>query len=363
MTHFFQQMSSEISVEDFYFFFQTLVVISIAVLASFFLKIFLKSKLLLESYELSGSWGSLFLHLVEKTKLIPVIVFVGYTFMLFAQPTEDIPISLKYLLYFAFVYQAVVWSLATVKFYQNRLDRKFQEKHISSVGILFIFIRIAVIAIIVLFAMNQIGVDIKSLLAGLGIGGIAVALAAQNILSDIFASLSIIFDRVFTVGDVIIFGVKIGTVEHIGIRSTRIRSITGELIVYSNKKLLDEMIHNYKTLTRRRITHNFGVEYGTNHLSLQSIPIWVKAIVEEVPQADFGWCNFIRYADSSLLFEFVFWVNAPEYIKYLEVQQSILFKMNEKFYNEGVKFAFPSRTIYMEKEKDYSAELETKNRK
>jgi small-conductance mechanosensitive channel len=207
--------------------------------------------------------------------------------------------------------------------------------------------RLAVWSLVLLLALDNLGFNITALLAGMGIGGIAVALAAQNILGDLFASLSIVLDKPFVVGDFIVVGEQLGTVEYIGLKTTRIRSLGGEQIVFSNTDLLGSRIRNYKRMQERRVVFGFGVVYQTPHEKLQTIPGMVREIIGKLDRARFDRAHFKEYGDSSLNFEVVYYVLSADYNVYMDIQQAINLELFRRFQEDGIDFAYPTRTLYV----------------
>ncbi len=200
-----------------------------------------------------------------------------------------------------------------------------------------------------IFLLDNLGFDISAVIAGLGIGGIAVALAAQSILGDLFSYFTIFFDKPFELGDYILVGDKNGTVEHIGIKTTRIRALSGEQLVFSNTDLTSSRIHNFKKLQKRRITFQIGVIYETHEEKLQKISDIVEKIIKEEQNAQFDRGHFKSFGDFSLNFEFVYYVLSADYAKYMDVQQVINYKIFEQFSKEGIEFAYPTQTLFMNK--------------
>lgn len=186
-----------------------------------------------------------------------------------------------------------------------------------------------------------------ALVAGLGVGGIAVALAAQNILGDLFASLTIVFDKPFLIGDFIIVGEHLGTVEHIGLKTTRLRSLTGEQLVFSNTDLLNSRIRNFKRMQERRIVFTIGVSYGTPYHAIAAIPGIIRNIVEDTAQVRFDRAHFKEYGTYSLNFEVVYWVLSPEFALYMDIQQQINLEIFRRFEEEGIQFALPMQNLYL----------------
>jgi small-conductance mechanosensitive channel len=207
--------------------------------------------------------------------------------------------------------------------------------------------RVVVWAFALLLGLDQLGFDVTALVAGLGIGGIAVALAMQNILGDLFASAAIVLDKPFMVGDFIVVGEHAGTVEKVGLKTTRVRSLSGEQLVFSNALLLNAQLRNFKRMNERRIAFAIGVTYETPLEKLRALPGWLKAAVEAQPKARFDRAHFKSYGDFSLNFEIVYYVLSAEFNVYMDTQQGINLTIYEKLAQEGVQFAYPTRTLYL----------------
>jgi small-conductance mechanosensitive channel len=200
-----------------------------------------------------------------------------------------------------------------------------------------------------LLILSNLGIDISSLIAGLGIGGIAIALAIQNILGDLFSSFAIYFDKPFEVGDFIIVGEQKGTVEKIGIKTTRIRALQGEEIVIANNDLTNARIHNYKKMKLRRANFSLGVTYNTSSKKLAKIPQLITKIINSNKLAKLDRVHFSSFEDSSLNFDIVYYVQSADYSDYMDIQQEINLKIVDKFEQEKIEFAFPSQTVYLAK--------------
>ncbi len=220
---------------------------------------------------------------------------------------------------------------------------------LSTLGLFKLTIRTAVWGIVFLLVLDNFGVDITALIAGLGVGGIAVALAVQNILGDLIASLSIILDKPFEVGDFIIVDDLLGTVEHIGIKTTRVRSLSGEQLVFANSDLLSSRVRNFKRMYERRIVFKIGVTYQTPSEKLKIIPDMIKAALERHEEVRFDRSHFQGFGDFSLNFETVYYVLKPDYNLYMDIQQAINLELYEKFEAEGIEFAYPTQTLFIEK--------------
>ena len=203
--------------------------------------------------------------------------------------------------------------------------------------------------IALVFVLDNMGVKISAVVAGLGVGGIAVALAAQAVLGDMFGYFVIFFDKPFAIGDFIVVGDKMGAVEYIGIKTTRIRAIGGEILIFSNKDLTNSRVHNFKKMEKRRVVFKLGMVYQTPSEKLRAIPAIVKRIIEAQQDTTFDRGHFASYGDSSLDFEFVYYVNGADYTKYMDIQQAINLEIFETFEKEKIEFAYPTRTLFVSK--------------
>lgn len=200
-----------------------------------------------------------------------------------------------------------------------------------------------------IFLLDNLGFQISAIVAGLGVGGIAVALAAQAILGDLFSYVAIVLDRPFELGDFIIIGEHMGTIEHVGIKTTRVRSLSGEQLVISNSDLTKSRVSNFKRMTRRRVVFRFGVIYATSGDQLEQIPDIVRRIIESVPGTTFERAHFFAFGDYSLDFEIVYYVNENDYNLYMDTQQAINLNIKKEFALQGIEFAYPSQTLFLQK--------------
>ena|SRR5437867_2744183 len=202
--------------------------------------------------------------------------------------------------------------------------------------------------IVFITALAKFGVNITALVTGLGIGGIAIALAVQNVLGDVLAALAIVLDKPFDVGDAIAVGDVQGTVEHIGLKTTRIRSTSGEQIVVSNGELLKRDIHNYKRLAERRVSFTTDVTYDTPPDVLARVPLILREIVTAQEPIRFDRSHFVSYTDSALRVETVYFVLDPRYERYLDIQQTINLELLRRFEAEKIRFAHPMQTVIVQ---------------
>ncbi len=223
-------------------------------------------------------------------------------------------------------------------------DERATSANLAGLRWLIVFV---VYSLILLLALQNAGIEVTSLIAGLGIGGIAVALALQNVLSDLFGSLTIILDKPFVVGDFIVVGSEMGTVENIGLKTTRVRSLSGEQLVFGNTDLLASRIRNFKRMSERRVVLSFGVVYDTSADQLESINAIVRGAITDQSDVRFDRCHFYRFGASSLDFEAVYYINSPDYNAHMDAQQAVLFAITRAFASGSIKFAFPTQTLYI----------------
>ena len=197
--------------------------------------------------------------------------------------------------------------------------------------------------------IQNLGYNVSGLLAGVGIGGIAIAFALQNVLADVFASITIYFDKPFKVGDYIVIGADSGTVKNIGIKSTRIQTLQGQELVVSNKELTEARIHNYKKMKTRRVVFEFGVEYDTPTKKMKKIPGMLDKIFKKVDGADMERVHFKSFGDSALLYEVVYYISTKEYKIYMDIQEEMNLELKQAFEKEKISMAYPTQTLYLKK--------------
>lgn len=207
--------------------------------------------------------------------------------------------------------------------------------------------RVVLWSLVALLILDNLGINVTTLVASMGIGGIAVALAVQNILGDLFASLSIAIDQPFVIGDFIIVDDLMGTVEHVGLKTTRVRSLSGEQLIFSNNDLLKSRIRNYKRMQERRIQFGIGVTYDTPLEKLERIPDLIRGAIQAQQKVRFDRAHFKGFGPSSLDFEAVYFVLDPDYQVYMDVQQAINLQLVREFGKHDISFAFPTQTVYL----------------
>jgi small-conductance mechanosensitive channel len=252
---------------------------------------------------------------------------------------------------FAFLIQVALWGNVFIRrLIEDYAKKRLQDDAAMATTVRFagFIARMTLWIVIALVALDNLGIQITTLVAGLGVGGIAVALAVQNILGDLFASLSIVLDKPFVIGDFIIVNDMMGTVEHVGLKTTRLRSLGGEQLVFANSDLLKSRIRNYKRMFERRIVFTFGVLYQTPRETLEKIPGIVKEIIGGLEDTRVDRAHFARFGPSSLDFEVVYYVLKPDYNVYMDRQQAINLELMQRFEELGVEFAYPTQTIFVE---------------
>lgn len=291
-----------------------------------------------------------FLEILQKIR--PPFYF--YVALYFALKTLKINLWLNRILSAVLMVWVTYQVIVSIQILINRVIKKRVAKDATSEAILGLMGKILkgiIWGVGLIFVLSNLGVNVTSLLAGLGIGGIAIAFALQNILEDLFSSFAIFFDKPFRVGDFIVVGGNYkGSVEKIGIKTTRLRSLQGEELVISNKELTSAKIQNFGKIERRRVVLNVGVTYETPLEKLRKIPQLVKEIVENTDNVDFDRAFLVKFGDFAIIFEIVYFVQSSDYLMHLESQQKILFKIKEVFEKENIEFAYPTQTLYLKKE-------------
>jgi small-conductance mechanosensitive channel len=256
--------------------------------------------------------------------------------------------AINFLFVIAATIQAAIWAREFILGYiQHRAGVDDEHSTLSSaMGIVRLLVTVALFAVAIVVILDNLGVNVTGLIAGLGIGGIAIGLAAQGIFSDLFAALSIIFDRPFRRGDTITFGTFTGTVEKIGLKSTRIRALNGEQVVVSNTNLLNMQLQNFAPLQQRRAVMLFGVTYQIEPDLAARIGQELKAIVERQPDASFDRCHAFQFGASSIDYELVFHVQGSDFTVFADVRQAVMVEMMRRFAELGVDFAYPTQVSF-----------------
>jgi len=304
--------------------------------------------------------------LAEKTKtdfddlLIEVVSAVGTPFYLFlsvgiALQFIEYPLWTKSIGYwialFVIVYSVMKALSRVIDYFLEKIIEKRSKEDgtfdLSVVKLLGKGLKGILWAVAILLVVQNLGYDITALIAGLGIGGIAIAFALQGILSDVFASFSIYFDKPFRTGDFIVVGTDMGTIKHIGLKSTRIQALEGEELIMSNKELTEARIKNYRGFEKRRMSFSFGIKYETPTEKIRAIPQMVKDIIGKIELAEIYRIHFTDFGDFSLNFGVVYYIASGDFTVHKDVQHEINIALMERFEKEGIEFAYPTQTLFV----------------
>ncbi|MEJ2222648.1 MAG: mechanosensitive ion channel family protein [Desulfobacterales bacterium] len=295
-------------------------------------------------------WDDLAAELINKLKFFFIIAIAFYAgSRLLTLPDSITTFINKFVAIVLFIQIGILASEA-IRFWLTSYRKQKIEDHadaVTTVTAVGFIVKMLLWLIVLLIALDNLGVNISALIAGLGVGGIAVALAVQNILGDLFASFSIVLDKPFVIGDFIIVDNFLGTIEHIGLKTTRVRSLSGEQLIFSNSDLLKTRIRNFKRMYERRVVFSVGVVYQTSHQKLKKIPKIIKNIIEKQEHTRFDRAHFKEYGAYALNFEMVYWIENPDYNIYMDIQQAINLEIFQQFEREGIEFAYPSQSIYL----------------
>ena len=289
-------------------------------------------------------------NLLQSTRswfLFGMSFYIGIRSLDMPESADDL---VRVFVLFITLLQVATWSNQLINYIlhqytQNAVEDEGNRK--NTVAILGIASRVILWAMLLLLALDNLGIEITGLITGLGIGGIAIALAIQNILSDLLAYISIMMDRPFAIGDFIVVDEFTGIVEHIGLKTTRLRSLSGELLIFSNNDLLSSRMRNYKDREQRRVLFSIGVTYDTPADSLASIPVIIKDILETQEHVKFDRAHLKSFGSFSIDFEVVYYVTTADYLIYMDVQQDVNLEIVRAFEKLGIEFAFPTQTVHL----------------
>jgi len=295
----------------------------------------------------------LIVNMIKQTKFFILIIVSIYLASLTITIKPSIAELWQKVVILLLIFQAGLWASAGISFALGKIIKKRSEEDTSTkttITFLGFVARFFLWIIIFLLILDNLGVNITGLVAGLGIGGIAVAMGSQKILGDIFSYLFILIDKPFEIGDYIVLGEYNGNIERIGLKTTRVRSLGGEQLVFSNSDIASSRIRNYKSMRERRAVFSIGVTYDTPVETLKSMPGIIKNLIEKNGGVRFDRAVFSSFGDYSLKFEAVYFVLTGDYKVFAEIQQAINFDILEIFKSKEIKFAFPTNTVYINKE-------------
>ena len=288
---------------------------------------------------------------VKRTKWLFILILALYVGAVVLTLPTNVRTVVNAVMIVALLIQVGLWAMAATNvLLEQYRQRKLAEdpSGLTTLSLLNFMSKIVIWSLVLLLVLDNMGVNITALVAGLGVGGIAVALAMQAILGDLFASLSIVLDKPFVVGDFLSIADLLGTVEYVGLKTTRLRSLSGEQLVFSNSDLLNSRIRNYGRMFERRVVFKIGVTYQTSRENLIKIPTIIRQAIEQQDKTRFDRSHFMEYGDFALNFESVYYVLGPDYNMYMDIQQAINLYIHEQFEQEGIEFAYPTQTLFVE---------------
>jgi small-conductance mechanosensitive channel len=298
-------------------------------------------------------WDDITVAMMERTKglfIAIVALYFGATFLTLPPRVDAIIRAVAVL---ALLIQSGIWISSGFGMWLASYTQRVLEADRSSattMSALGFIVKVALWSLILLVALDNLGFNVRTLIAGLGVGGVAVALAVQNILGDLFASLSIVLDKPFVLGDFLIVDDHLGTVERIGLKTTRLRSLGGEQLIFSNSDLLKSRLHNYGRMYERRVVFSVGVTYQTARAKLELIPQIIREAIQAQQKTRFDRSHLKEFGDFSINFESVYYVLGPDYNLYMDVQQAINLQLHKRFEEEGIEFAYPTQTLFVVKQ-------------
>lgn len=295
-------------------------------------------------------WDDAIVNAIKQTRIVFLLVTSLYLGSLFLQLPDRVQSIFQILFIIVLLLQSGIWLTAITTTVMEQYRQRALEKNpaaATSINAIAFVSKIVIWSVLVLVALDTMGINITTVVAGLGIGGVAIALAIQNILGDLFASLSIILDKPFVIGDFIILNEYLGVVEYIGLKTTRVRSLSGEQIVFSNSDLLSSRVRNYGRMFERRVPFIIGVTYDTPRDKLKRIPEIIRDAVNAQDNTRFDRSHFMKYGDYALQFETVYYVLSPDYNIFMDIQQSINLMIHEAFEREQISFAYPTQKLFV----------------
>lgn len=306
----------------------------------------------------TNSWDDLVVLLVQRSRLITLAAVALWPAIGLLEVSDRVLQGARILTVIVGALQLALWgNLLITHLVESRVARLRDADPSSATTLngLTIVLRGVLWVVLILLGLDNLGVNISALVAGLGIGGVAIALALQNILGDLFASLSIVLDKPFVVGDFIVVGDLMGTVERVGLKTTRLRSLSGEQLAFSNADLLGSRIRNFKRMAERRVVFTVGVTYQTPAVMLGKISAILRGVVSAEAGVRFDRAHLRSFDDSAISFEVVYYVLDPDYNRYMDVQQEINLEIYRRFEAADVEFAYPTRTVFLRSEESEPA--------
>ena len=304
----------------------------------------------------SNEIDDLVVELLKRTRLtvLVILVIAAVAFLVLTVPLT-VRTIVKFITILALFFQGMSWGNGIISFWMQRYAARrgmMTGPGAATVGALVVLVRIVLFLVLLLFALDNLGFQIAPLIAGLGIGGIAVALAVQNILGDLFAALSIVLDKPFAVGDFIVIDTHSGTVEHVGLKTTRLRSLSGEQIIIGNADLLKARINNYQRMVERRAVFRIGVSWDATQEQLTRIPGIIRLAVVRQNLTRFERSHLKQFTDNDIEFETVYWMLTADFNVYMDAQQAINLEIHRRFAEEKIELAHRSRVYTLKSAAD-----------
>lgn len=298
----------------------------------------------------STEWDDLIVFALGKTKWFFLFMVSIHVASLSLELKDRVRTGLVAATVLAFMLQAGIWASAALTFWVGNYRKVNLERDRSgttTIGALGFVGQLVIWSAVLLLSLDNLGVDVTALIAGLGVGGVAVALALQKILGDLFASLAIVLDKPFVIGDFIVVDDCMGSVQNVGLKTTRVRSLGGEGLIFSNADLLGARIRNYGRMEERRVVFPVGVTYQTSRAQLEAIPGIIRAAIEAQEKTRFDRSHFQKFGDFSLDFETVYYVLSADYNTYMDIQQAINLRIFDAFAKQGIEFAYPTQQLFV----------------
>lgn len=300
-----------------------------------------------------NSWDDIVADTIEKTGqffIFSTALYIGFHFI---PHPKSVAIYVWRIYFVILMWQISVWSFSLLDKWISAAIKKRTQKNpatANSISLIQLVFRFILFSMLFLFTLSNLGIRITTIIAGLGVGGIAVALALQKILGDLFSSLSIVLDKPFAIGDFVVVEQYMGTVEKIGLKTTRLRSLSGEQIIISNSDLLATRIRNFKRMHERRVVQLFSVTHETDQDLLKLAVETVEATIRSKARVRFERCHFMKITPTSLDIEAVYWVLSDDHNLHMDIQQEILFEIRKIFKSKGIDFAYPTSEVHLRSE-------------
>lgn len=284
---------------------------------------------------------------------LPAFFYILLSFLIAFQTlifSDIITKTVHYIIYIFLFFYIIKHIFKAINFVTKSYieEKEEQQQDTTIIPLMGIIVKIIVAIMIFIMILSSLGINVTGLLAGVGIGGIAIAFALQNILSDMFSSFSIYFDKPFKKGDFIIIGDDMGTVKEISLKSTRLQTLHGQELIIPNTTITNAKINNYKRMRKRRVVFTIGVTYSTPYAKLKKINTIISKILDTIEKATLDRVHFKSYGDFSLNYEIVYHVSSSDYQTYMDIQQAVNLELYKQFEKEGIDFAFPTQTIQLQ---------------